>query len=120
MADQLTLLPELPGAAARAGTVYLMSDGYKLKWGYTSRGIRQRSGELRALVIGFMSGTRDDERDLHAMVKRWNVGGEWFSMPDDPAVFHRLRRLVGRLEGGGSDPNLVFDVICTNNFRRVA
>lgn len=118
---QLTLLPDLPDDLIKVGTVYLMSDGLKLKWGYTSRSVRQRSGELRAQVIGFMSGTREDERDLHALVKRWNVGGEWFSVPYDPGVLHRLQCIVDRLEGlDGHDPRVIFAVIVANNLRRVA
>lgn len=118
---QLTLLPELPDSLPRTGIVYLMTDGYLLKWGYTSRGIRQRSGELRAQVIGFMSGTREDEDRYHEMVRRWNVGGEWFSLPDDPAVLYWLQLTVRGLGGWHGIPGEeVLARIISANLRRAA
>ena len=118
---QLTLLPELPDSDARTGIVYLMTDGLKLKWGYTGRGIRQRSGELRAQVVGFMTGTRDDEARFHDIVRRWCVGGEWFSLPDDPAVLYWLQLTVRGLGGWRGIPaEEVLARIVAANLRRAA
>jgi hypothetical protein len=95
MTQQLTLLPDLPGLpSGRNGIVYLMTDGLLLKWGYTSRGLRQRSGELRAQIIGFLCGTREDEARYHELMRPWCIGGEWFSVPDDPAVLDSLWLIV--------------------------
>lgn len=120
-AMQLTLLPELPDSSAKTGIVYLMTDGLKLKWGYTSRGIRQRSGELRAQVVGFMTGTREDEDRFHDMVRRWCVGGEWFSLPDDPAVLYWLQLTVRSLGGWRGVPaEEVLARVISANLRRAA
>jgi len=118
---QLTLLPELPESPGRAGVVYLMTDGYLLKWGYTARSIRQRSGELRAQVIGFMTGTREDEARMHAMVRRWCVGGEWFRLPDDPVTLHWLQLMVRNLGGWrGISAEKALAVVIAANLRRAA
>ena len=102
---QLTLLPELPDSPSHLGVVYLMTDGYLLKWGYTGRslpgGLRQRSGELRAQIIGFKPGTRDDEDRHKEYVSRWCVGGEWFRLPDDPAVLYWLQVIAQGMGGWG-------------------
>lgn len=120
---QLTLLPDLPGTPAepRTGIVYLMTDGLKLKWGYTSRGVRQRSGELRAQVIGFMPGTRKDETAFREMVRRWCIGGEWFSLPDDPAALYWLH-LTARSLGGwrGVSATEALTRVIAANLRRAA
>jgi hypothetical protein len=118
---QLTLMPELDDVPTRTGIVYLMTDGYLLKWGYTGRGIRQRSGELRAQVVGFMAGTRDDEAAFHETVRRWCVGGEWFSLPDDPAMLYWLQLTVRGLGGWRGVPaEEVLARIITANLRRAA
>lgn len=102
---QETLFPELPASTSisAAGIVYLMTDGYLLKYGYSGRGTpKPRSGELRATVIGFMPGTRADEKAYLASVKRWSVGGEWFRVPDDPAALAGLMataKLMGQWKG---------------------
>jgi hypothetical protein len=120
MSGQLTLLPELPEEPPKGGGIcYLMTDGLKLKFGFTTRSIRQRRGELRATIVGYMTGTRADERDLHAMVKKWALGGEWFTVPDNPSVYHELRCLVDKLTGvGGADPRQIFDTIVAHHLRR--
>lgn len=120
---QLTLLPELPDSRAepRLGVVYLMTDGLKLKWGYTSRGIGQRSGELRAQVIGFRPGTRADETACRDMVRRWCIGGEWFSLPDDPGAFRWLQLAVRNLGGWRGIPaEEVLARVIAANLRRAA
>lgn len=100
------------------GLVYLMTDGYLLKFGYTSRKIGQRSGELRARVVAFTPGTRADERRHHAQFKSWNVGGEWFRLPDNSLMLGFLRRMVAEWAG---EPGLrAFDDVVAANLRRAA
>jgi hypothetical protein len=117
---QETLFPEL--VATSTGIVYLMTDGYLLKFGYSSRGTpKPRSGELRATVIGFMPGTRADERAYLDSVKRWSVGGEWFRVPDDPdalAALMTTTRLMGQWKGVRA-ADAVLRVIAAN-LRRAA
>lgn len=121
MNNLATLFPELPETRTSTGIVYLMTDWMLLKWGYTARGIRQRSGELRAHVIGFTAGTREDETQMHAMVKRWCIGGEWFSLPDDPAVLYWLQLTVRNLGGwNGCRAEELLARVIANNLRRAA
>src|SRR5258708_2650743 len=122
---QLTLLPELPDSPDRLGVVYLMTDGYLLKWGYTGRslpgGLRQRSGELRAQIIGFKPGTKADEARHQEYVGRWCVGGEWFRLPDDPAVLYWLQVMVQGMGGwGGRQASELLARVIVANLRHAA
>jgi hypothetical protein len=122
LVTQLTLLPELPDSPAQSGIVYLMTDWYKIKWGWSGRRTpTQRSGELRASVIGFIAGTRADEAAYHAHFKRWCVGGEWFSIPDDPVALHDLWLLaVGMGQWQGIKATESLARVIANNLRRAA
>ena len=92
---QLTLLPELE-PDDDSGTVYFLTDLRLIKVGYTGRSrpdcLKQRSGELRGHIIGWLPGTEDDERAYQAPLARWNCGGEWFSW--------RKRQDAGRMMVG--------------------
>lgn len=115
--EQLSLLPvELDGA--KPGVVYVMTDGYLLKIGYTTRGIRQRSGELRARVVCFWPGSRADEKAYHAQFARWNVGGEWFRVPDEPGPLSELRLLIQ--EWGSRKGLRLLDEVIAANLRRAS
>lgn len=77
---QLTLLPKLEPEPF-VGKVYFMTDGLRIKIGYTERPPKRRGGELKTEVIYVMSGDELAERREH---KRWEanrINGEWFE-PD--------------------------------------
>lgn len=120
---QSSLFPELDSVVSTVvGIVYLMTDGYLLKFGYSARGTpKPRSGELRAIVIGFTPGTRADERAYLASVRRWSVGGEWFRVPDDPEALKSLMntaRLMGQWKGVPATEALLR--VIASNLRRAA
>jgi hypothetical protein len=104
------------------GILYLMTDGYLLKFGWSSRPTpKPRSGELRAGIIGYQAGTRADEKKYLAMVQKWCRGGEWFSVPDDPAVLHWLWLIaqgMGQWKGVKATEALAY--VIANNLRRAA
>ncbi len=115
--SQLSFLPSADDR--RPGFVYLMTDGYLIKAGYTGRrDARQRSGELRARLICSWKGTRDDEARLKGQLQPWCVGGEWFRLPDNSPMLSLLRRKIEA--GGGDTALLVFDWVIANNLRRAA
>lgn len=123
---QLTLLPELPPGRPRAGIVYLMTDWYMLKWGWSGRSTpAQRSGELRASPIGFMPGSRADEDAYKRAFSRWCVGGEWFCVPNGPDGGTDLHNLwliaagLGQWKGVPATESLA-RVIANNILRRAA
>jgi hypothetical protein len=121
MTVQLMLLPDLADEPSGRGKVYLMTDGRLLKWGYTSRSLRQRSGELRAQVIGWKPGIRADEAALHRMVSQWGQGGEWFKLPDHPVTLHAFLRVVDDLQPWRGIPvSQVFARVLASNLRRAA
>lgn len=89
---------EITAPAVTQGVVYLMTDGHLLKFGWSGRpSPAPRSGELRATVIGFMPGSRADERQRLAQFSRWSVGGEWFRVPDDPLSLWELMILAAQM-----------------------
>jgi hypothetical protein len=118
---QLTLLPELPEPAT-SGIVYLMTDGYLLKFGWTGdQTPRRRSGELRARIIGYQPGSRADEQVFLTRVRPWSVGGEWFMVPIDPQGLHWLMLVAQGMRGwkGASATEALVEVIAAN-LRRAA
>lgn len=113
---QMTLVDYAP--TATAGVVYWMTDGYLIKVGFTTRTVKQRSGELRATVICFGPGSRDDERASQAILRPWCVGGEWFRLPDKADVLSWLRHRI--YEWGGNSGLQILDQIIAANLRRAA
>ncbi len=107
---------------AGPGIVYLMTDWYKLKFGWSSRATpKPRSGELRASPIGFMPGSRTDEEAYLRQFAPWCVGGEWFSVPDDPAALHNLWLIaIGMGHWKGVPATVSLARVVANNLRRAA
>lgn len=119
---QEDLFPDLPVAETRAGIVYLMTDWYLLKWGWTGEASpKPRSGQLRASIIGFKAGTRNDERAYLDYVKHWSVGGEWFRVPTNGPDLYWLMLAARDLGGwkGVSAQEALMRVIA-NNLKRAA
>ena len=118
---QVTLFP-MPVTNQAPSIVYLMTDWYLLKFGWSGRSTpKPRSGELRASVIGFQPGSRADEKAHLAMVQKWCRGGEWFAVPDDPAVLHWLWLVahgMGQWKGIPATESLAR--VIANNLRRAA
>lgn len=87
---QLLLLPELPALAQP--TVYFMTDGVRVKIGYTERAPRRRGGELKTEIIYAMSGDEVAERREH---QRWadnRIGKtEWFEATPSLLVWLAIR-----------------------------
>lgn len=87
---QLLLLPELPAIAQP--TVYFMTDGVRVKIGYTERQPRRRGGELKTEVIYHMPGDETAERREH---RRWatnRIGNtEWFEATPSLLVWLAIR-----------------------------
>jgi hypothetical protein len=118
---QLTLLPELPDPPT-SGVVYLMTDGYLLKFGWTGDNTpRRRRGELRARIIGFQPGSRADEDALLRHVRPWSVGGEWFAVPAGPDALYWLMLIAQGMGGwkGISAMRALAEIIAAN-LRRAA
>lgn len=116
---QLTLLPLPEPPQTARGLVYLMTDGYLIKVGYTGRSSpRQRSGELRAKLLCFWPGSREDEARLKIQLKPWCVGGEWCRLPDTAPVLGFLRERIE--QWGGKAGSQLLDWIIINNLRRAA
>jgi hypothetical protein len=72
---QMTLLPELPG---KNPGVYFMTDGIRVKIGYTERQPRRRGGELKTEVIHFIPGDISTERREQHRWSHCHIVGEWF------------------------------------------
>lgn len=115
---------EAPGpvAAPDIGIVYLMTDWYMLKWGWSGRSTpKPRSGELRASPIGFMVGSRADEAVYKRQFKRWCIGGEWFTVPasgDDLYLLWLIAANLGQWKGIPATEALAR--VIANNLRRAA
>lgn len=118
---QLTLLPDLPETPA-SGIVYLMTDGYMLKFGWTGDSTpRRRRGELRARIIGYQPGSRANEQVYLAHVLPWSVGGEWFTVPTTPGGLHWLMCVAqGMRDWKGMPASLALAEVIAANLRRAA
>jgi|SRR5215467_7267368 len=91
----LTLYPDLP--TARQPGVYFMTDGIRVKIGYTERLPRRRGGELKTEVIYFMPGDILTERREHQRWHRCHIVGEWFEATPLLLVWLSIR--VDRTDG---------------------
>lgn len=67
------------------GTVYVLDDGFALKFGYTSNAVAIRVSEMQtgnprplAVFAEVTDATPQTEVDLHATLERWALRGEWF------------------------------------------
>jgi hypothetical protein len=121
---QLTLLPELePNDFEGRGSVYWLTDWLLLKPGYSGRSrpdcFKQRSGELRGNIFGWLPGTKADERAIHDRLEPWRFAGEWCGLPTDPAELAWLLREMSRLRPvpGGPPPEDAFMRVLANNLR---
>lgn len=89
---QLTLLPDLREPDPFVGRVYFMTDGVRIKIGYTERPPRRRGGELKTEVIYTEPGDELAERREH---KRWSANRigmtEWFEADHTILVWLALR-----------------------------
>jgi hypothetical protein len=87
---QMTLLPDLPALSQPA--VYFMTDGVRIKIGFTERPPRRRGGELKTEVIWHMPGDEVTERREH---RRWaasRIGTtEWFEATPSLILWLALR-----------------------------
>lgn len=110
---QLTLLPEIDEPYPFVGRIYFMTDGVRIKIGYTERPPRRRGGELKTEVIYTEPGDELAERREH---KRWSANRigmtEWFEVTyrilvwlalrvnhaDDPRAAGALEWLAGNLD----------------------
>lgn len=87
---QMTLLPELPALAQPA--VYFMTDGVRVKIGYTERPPRRRGGELKTEVIYVQPGDEVAERREHRRWQANRIGStEWFEATPTLLVWLALR-----------------------------
>jgi hypothetical protein len=125
MTEQLTLLPEFDDVPEQAGIVYLMTDGLMLKFGYVSRPerLKQRKGELRAQIIGFVPGTTADEDAYLKHVEKWLIPGtEWFRLPHSPDDLYWLWCIAKHFGGwkGCPAPEMLSRVIAANLRQRQA
>jgi len=92
----MTLLPDLPAVAQPA--VYFMTDGVRVKIGYTERQPRRRGGELKTEVIYFMPGDEVTERREHRRWESSRIGAtEWFEATQSLLVWLAIR--VDRSDG---------------------
>lgn len=89
---QLAMLPELREPDAFTGRIYFMTDGVRIKIGYTERPPRRRGGELKTEVIYTVPGDELAERREH---KRWSANRigmtEWFEADHTILVWLALR-----------------------------
>jgi hypothetical protein len=110
---QLTLLPEYEEPYPFIGRIYFMTDGVRIKIGYTERPPKRRGGELKTEVIYVIPGDELAERREH---NRWSANRigmtEWFEAryrimvwlalqvnpADDPRAAGALEWLAGNLD----------------------
>ena len=112
---QLTLLPEYEEPYPFIGRIYWMTDGVRIKIGYTERPPKRRGGELKTEIIYVQPGDELAERREH---KRWSANRigmtEWFeakyrilvwlalqvNASTDPAAARALEWLASNLDRG--------------------
>lgn len=94
MSAQATLYPELP---PNGSGVYYMTDGIRIKIGYTTRLPRRRGGELKTEVLHFLPGDMFTERREHNRWRRCHIVGEWFDATPLLLVWLSIR--VDRSDG---------------------
>ena len=90
---QLTLVPEYENPEPFTSRIYWMTDGVRIKIGYTERPPRRRGGELKTEVIYAEPGDELAERREH---KRWSasrigMSREWFEATRTMLVWLALR-----------------------------
>jgi hypothetical protein len=86
---QLPLWPHL-GATTTGRLVYFLACRAFVKIGYTSRDVHARIPELQTgnpdkleLIGTLVIRDADDDRDLHAQLRRFHYRGEWFHKTDE-------------------------------------
>ena len=88
--NQLSLLPELPPLSQPS--VYFMTDGVRVKIGYTERAPKRRGGELKTEIIYVQPGDEVAERREHRRWARNRIGStEWFEATPTLLVWLALR-----------------------------
>jgi len=95
-------LPDMPEVTGE-GQVYFFWDGrLYIKIGWTARPIKRRGGELRAIPIMAIPGSRLLEKRLHRRYAALRQGdSEWF-WPDD-LLINDLFYLAGKIKPGGDE-----------------
>lgn len=110
---QATLMPELP--AARGGTYY-MTDGIRIKIGYTDRPPRRRGGELKTEMLLFIPGPPSTEDVEHMRWAELRMGStEWFNIS-----FGLVRWLTARMDRDDLAAQRALDWLIENHYRRSA
>lgn len=89
---QLAMLPGMRELDRTAGRVYFMTDGVRIKIGYTERPPRRRGGELKTEIIYTLPGNELAERREHARWAANRIGTtEWFEADHAILVWLALR-----------------------------
>jgi hypothetical protein len=97
------------------GRVYLATNGYCFKIGYTTRPVKHRGGELKADIIFSVPGTVKLEQRWLTVFHPWSLGQEWFSLPNEAKALGMLRDLI--IWGGGTKALVYLDHVIANNLR---
>ena len=89
------------------GYVYAMVSGDKVKFGWSMKP-QLRVSKVRSdtpsqvSLVGYVAGTREQESEIHSLLKPWHVFGEWFFLSDP------VRKVVALFDGlGVDDPILI-------------
>lgn len=120
---QLSLLDEPIAALDGYGRVYLcwrIDPMGRAIWklGYTGVRVLVRMGQLRAVLIGDINGTRAHERELLDRFRPWHIEREWHRLPDTPTGLGDLRELCGRF--GGPEGLAEYDKLVAANLAPAA
>lgn len=78
----------------RAGWIYFIRFGDRVKVGYTTNPDQRLRGLPHEQVIGIVPGTRADEAGWHKLLADFHVVGEWFRA--DAELLAILKRVVSR------------------------